>query len=464
MRRIRSLRTNQDGYAVFTVLCILTIMGLLMGMVLQYQSWRQRLAWQELYKIKAYYAAESGLERAKFYLAGNDGKSAVWTVDTLKEVIDSASDYTLRVKRLGGYIEVVSEGRYLKHRKSLRTLMAQKTTAMQKSAISLLDTSSGLVLAGATRITGDICLGQGEVTESKVKGMDFTGEKNYKVIKYTPETKPGFDLAPLDTYLDSFMTYFQASKKADMLINHSLIYEGRSADLGAYRNKTIYVEGDLVFNLEDTAVVSGPVTFIVERDLTIGRYSRLSNMVFAVRNRIQVKDLARVEQGLLYSTNQAWVMDSARVQGQFMVDDSLVVSGDVVMEYPSFLYNRGRREGAHLTSGIVIRDRAAITGTILYHPPGVTSAVYQESGPRKLSIGKETSIKGFAYCFGELDLNTKLSGHLAFDHINYQRRGTTYRNWLVNQTIDRKSLPEGFLLPVIFSGQPELAAVLWEEL
>jgi len=460
-----SILGNQNGYVLYTVLIVLVLLGILLGVVFKFTMLDRRLMHNELYRMKARYAAEAGVEKAKYFLSGNEGKSILWVAEKYEEKVDSNAGFSFSVRPWGGYIEVISEGYCLKQTQRVRALLAQCQNDMFANAITNLDSSGNMIVAGRTSIIGDVQLITGDVRKSAIPALPYKGQEplvqgNVEAIKRLPVV----NTALLDVSFNRFPEYFKTAEGTDQLVTHSLVFDGERADLSPYKNKTVYIEGSIEFNLRDSSGIDESVTFVVERSVFIKNNSCLHNVNFIARERIEIGQNAQVNKALLFSNGTIDIGGQSRVQAQVLSKDSITIHGNAILAYPSFVYNSGKVMGQSLVGGIKILDSAFVSGAVVYNRIAHDDRLITYKSPNKLEVGKSAVIKGIVFCNTHCLFQGRMLGHITTQSFIYSKGGTTYRNWLVDSYFNREEGGHRLVLPVIFGDKPDLITLVLQEL
>ena len=72
--------SNQSGYTLFLVLELITLLTILFTVMLRDIQMVRIQAIREVHRVQARMLAESGIEKADYFLNGNEGKDLFWRV------------------------------------------------------------------------------------------------------------------------------------------------------------------------------------------------------------------------------------------------------------------------------------------------------------------------------------------------------------------------------------------------
>jgi hypothetical protein len=315
-----------------------------------------------------------------------------------------------------------------------------------------MDSIGDLILAGNSDISGDVLLGEGCVRKSVILEMPFIGDKGHsgKQIN-SKDNKSSVFVKQIDTGMAKCRDYFTGFKKAQILVPHSIFIE-KQADISKYRGKTVYIEGSIEALTNDTCDISGPVTFIVERQLLVGQNTRIRGVNFIVNGSACVKNNASVEECYITSFGVSRITDDAKFSGSMISADTLVVDKRAQINHPSFLFCIGRIDNDILKGGILITDSAKVFATIVYKYDLFGKQMpNSEKSLNRVVVNSAVDFMGVIISCGTLELAGKIIGHVSAKELFFSKDETIYKNMLFNTKIDRNGLDKKYVLPMIFN-------------
>jgi len=405
-----------------------------------------------LASLKAYYSAESGVEIAKKIISDNSKKRKIIADTSFLHFFGDGASCSTSISNMFGYIHVSSLGRCLKQNRNVYAVLGQTLLPEHSSALTLMDSIGDLILAGNSDITGDVLLGEGCVRKSVISEMPFIGDKghNGKQIN-SRDNKSSVFVEQIDTGMARCRDYFSGFKKAQILIPHSIFIE-KQADISKYRGKTVYVEGSIEAITNDSFDISGPVTFIIERQLLVGQNIKLRGINFIVNGSVTIKGDALVEECYITSFGVSRITDDAKFSGSIISSDTLIIDKRAHINHPSFLFSVGKVDNGILKGGVLITDSARVFATVLYKRDlSDNQNTIAKKSLNRVVVNSVVDFKGVVISCGSLELAGRIIGHVSANELLLSKDETVYKNMLFNTKIDRSGLAKNYVLPMIFN-------------
>jgi len=288
------------------------------------------------------------------------------------------------------------------------------------AAIYLDDNSRPLSLSGNTSISGDAYLSPAGVAQAYVNNHAYTGDKRLIIgMKHNSEKT----LPPLSAgRLQRLQQLIQQNRKdepglpnSDSVI-HSFLLPTKIINLGKTVStlKHIKLAGNIIL-FSDTA-------------LTLDSTAQLNNVIIIAKS-------ITVNSGF-HGACQLFAHDTIGVQQRCQFDYPSTLA--IVRFDPASILKRGAK--------ISLYNNVIFNGCIFIYE--------QQSGtlPPLIHIGQKTTVKGLVYSQGYVEFQdeAEIDGSVFTDRFLYQTSFTRYENYVVNTTINEKSLSPYYLTSTLF--------------
>ena len=453
---------NQKGSALLPVLSVFFILILVFTSVVMYGAWHRLRARLTLQNLKASYLAEAGVNRALWLLSGHEQKDLNFRTEGFLQKIDTLQSYQFRIKNWGGYLLVESEGKAGRAKKSVKALIGQKQTEEFNRAINLGSPDYPLVVAGRTRIKGDVLLSPAGVIEGKFKGEGFLGDKLVDGKVYTQKSNrlPVFNTG-LVTEFEELINH--TKETAGSRMDRSLVID-RNTEQGYLKDKTIYIEGDILINAPKKKTLRGPCILFSTGKIEITGESKLEDRLILVAEKgIEVSGRTQLDDCILYSRKQVTLKDDALFEGQIFSDSSIVVEDRAKILFPSFLLVTGKKIKDRIEGKIEIRSKEA-EGILGLVEKDIGSSAFFMKNNGVITISPQTVFKGITYSSNYTDVEGALYGNVSTNMFYFYSEPTTYIDWLKDAVINREELKKELILPLVFGQNPKLEIVRYEDI
>ncbi|MBI4550732.1 MAG: hypothetical protein HY710_00545 [Candidatus Latescibacteria bacterium] len=462
----------ERGTALGGLLVMLTLVAVLMAGVFRLAAVRAGTARRAAYHLQAQYAAESGVERLRWRLAQSGGWNRLWSPTgepspALTESLAVDTGYRLSLRPCGGYLEATVTGHCHKETVTVRALLGMRPPAWFQRAVTVRSSVSPLVLAGASRIRGDVLAGPGGVRTGRMPGEPLP-----------PETPPVDGMIVNDGDGADFDPSLVVVTMTQL--DRQLAGEGitRSVtDLGAFgeplrpaalpdsvHGGVISLPGVLTLLTAgpDDPPVSGPLTLIASGAVRLqGHLILRGAIVVAAQDSIIVADRVDIRGGLLYTPGPIRLTDQARLEGQALSRSQIEVKDQAQVVYPGLLYATGGLNGDRVDGGILITSSRLQSGSLVVQPSGwVAGQTVRDR--TTIRIGPASRFAGLVWSANATWLEGTLLGSAATGTFYLEHGPTTYLNWIRSGVIDRRSLTDAYRLPLGFGRHPQVEVVSWE--
>ena len=220
---MRSFR-SESGYALPSVLLLVTLLTLVAFSVLSLQYLRRQQALLEIARVRSEYAAQSGVARTLAALKSQTLVNEAMAGAAERYEFDDGSSSTVLVDSWGLYLLVKSEGAFRAVKSTRVALAGAKPLACFDNALLLGNTEHQLVVTGTASITGDVVVGQRGVSTGTLPGtptpsrLPITGKVTRRSVSPMPYlNKP--DLARLAADMADLLRGNTSGLRARVQIN-----------------------------------------------------------------------------------------------------------------------------------------------------------------------------------------------------------------------------------------------------
>lgn len=429
---------EERGSSLVAVLVVLTTTTLLFGSVALVLTAQHRLIRRDAHRLQAAYAAEAGVVAAVDRLS----RDPAWRPEGEEGAFPGGFAGEVSVTPHGGFFWVAATARAGGETATARALVGAVPDSAFQAAVVLDDPSSGLVVAGATRIRGDLWVGEGGARTDVVDGRPFSGTVQGDVHAL-PDPPPVLRYPVYEASLD----------EADYLLATSDVVLPGSPPLRLVRSP-----GDLALSTADSVLLHEPVLAVAAGDLSLdGPLSFAPGSRFIAGGRLSIRGEVEGIGGLFIGGEEVVVADFALAAGQFLARRRITVGRAAFLTYPSVLYAQGVTEEGRREGGITLRPNAHVSGTVVLPEPDPEP----EADESKVFIPHGATVRGAVVCAGSLELFGRVEGSVLTRRFSADIGPTAYTNWLVDAVVDVPARPAPFLIPLADGPPSRLGVLLW---
>ena len=427
--------SDQSGYTLFLVLELITILAILFTVMVRDIQMVRIQAIREVHRVQARMLAESGVEKADYYLNGNGGKDLFWEG---KEPIDSFPLYGsigLENQRFGLYSLLASTGQRVRTTCVVKAFAGRTIPKECLPVLTLHGKVGGLALMPGSSIKGTVVLSHGRICQGR--SSQEVKDKDLKVeIREAPSLP--FDSSQIITSIERLERAWSAACSLGMDPQKQRVMAG--IDSIAVRD-TVAVRGDVTLNRE---VLTGKTIFASGK-ITVSSNATL--LLCACIGRSVSLEKGSTEKCLMYS-RESLLISGGSHNSQCISGDSIVVGQKAALGPLSMLLMRreGREDSA---AAIFIAPNTAFNGTVICSSD--TSARTYARVP-SIVFGKGCKFCGACMTDGDVDINgSAISGHLWARSIVTSDSKMAYTNFLIDVRLEEP--PVDGIFPLL-GGKP----------
>lgn len=440
---------NERGSILLAAFAILALLVIVMTALIAYGSWHKARCQLVLNRVKATYLAEAGIQHALAELRENADR---WT-STLSIRVDTVGSFTYSTRPWGGYLLIESKGVSGRTEERLQATIGQVAPTIFTSTLSLIGPPYPLVVAGNTRIDGDVQVGPAGVSKGELHGQSYRGDSLVYGDIRTLESQqvPQFRDDLILEFLNNLRKMKQDCRNGTDL---SLIIRSPETATGAdvESRKT---SASIVIDVSDTTPVRQPQYLFADGSITVTGQSHVQHQVLRSASSITVKEGACLSDCILIAPSIA-ITDRADVSGQLFADSLVVVEGEAKLSDMALVYLVGHPVNDEWTGTINIESNRTSEACLVFHGnahvDGMVSQQIKQTG--RVRIARASKVNGIIWTEGYLEMLGTMNGSVAANLLYYYESPTLYLDWLVNASIGPARDNGQRVLPLIFGQRP----------
>lgn len=422
------------------------IASLLFSSVVLYGAWHQSENRRFLHETQALYLAQAALVEAQVRLSESDG---IWLErgSILTDSLETGQHWAASISPWGFYWRTIATGTSQQVTHRIDALLGRKPSAAFDYAVRLFGPPYPLVVAGQTKIIGDVNTGPGGVASGEYQGRGridtilVNGE-----IVYDP--LPRF--IPID-----WGVWNTFRERSDSLRNGSPVYTDRALIIddswNSFDSDSIVVVDEQVEIKRTTCLVPhGTMTIFASGPISISGGTRLdARWVLQSDQMIELSDSVRVA-GVVLCAPRIKIAGDASFSGQAIADTLIEVAGHAQTVFPTLLWVTGSETGSG-TPLLQLESRKICEGIAgLSFTSGPWDWMLGAEYGGKLGLAPNAHWKGYIYANGKAEIRGVVAGAINAELLVLDDPPTTYLNWLLDATINRTDWQGSAVLPAIF--------------
>ncbi len=440
---VRFSRSPEAGFALPSILMLLTILSLVAASVLLIQYMQRRMVQRDAAMVKAEYAAQSGVAEVLAKMKDVESLTEALKGSRQHFAYDDGSQADVETSAWGIFLLVRSTGSFGKASTTKVALSGMHPPPAYDNALILGNVSHQLVLTGSSFITGDVLIGTPGLTTGSLRDYATPISLPHKgkvITKRTPDLPP-IERSLLQEFSDSMADILRG--RAPGATSLASFPGGTRLRSGMIADTTdiVLIQGNV---LVDGTLLRGnhPLYISAWGKVEISPDARIEGLVLiAGMGEIVVESGAASRHVLLYSEKEIRLRPRTDFSGQLIAPVITCDSGSVA-RYPSCVVSLARSLGPDSSRSILVSNGAHVEGTICLFATAALPG--QEDIVR---IEPSASVVGSIYSSGKTTLDGSVTGTVVTDDFFFYAAPTSYIGWLRSARIDRSALPPNFLMP-----------------
>ena len=430
--------TDQSGSVLATVLVVLIILLSIFLSAMTYALSRYSRHMARQNSLIASHLSDAGIAHIVALLE-QDG----FHPGRQSWLAPNGGEITTDLSAWGPYILVRSTGETGNQRVTANALVGSSRLGFQQAAVTVGDESNPLVIAGHTRIVGDINVGPEGMMEGQFRGEGVTHPDYHigQLRQYQALEIPKLDTTVFNLYKRELRV---RSRQPSARLSGTVVL-GPGDEGFLERDSSLRIENNLVLRDVTLHLSDNIKTITVDGSVEITGRTHLSGLIEIVaENAIFVRDSAVVDNVILTATDSVIVTGAARSSAILISEGSVVITDRASLVYPSLLL-ADISEGPNRQGGLFLRSRVPMESTVW-----LTEKPFQMPSPdRLLYVDTVSLVRGNLVSQGYTDLRGRLEGSCLTERFHFDYPPTTYVNWLKDAYLDRTRLDYTPVLPAL---------------
>ena len=445
---------SESGYALVAVLFLVVILSLLSTIIIKSDLFLRDQADAAVYQMQSAYAASSGIVLATAAVSSDPGLDSSFVAR-----FADGSNAKITVVHWGLFEYAMSQGVSHFAKSTRSALLADRLGDADAPALDLGNVSHGLVLAGKTRIVGDVEVGRQGVStgslgsSSEPRDVPVDG----KIMKVASPHQ-FLDTLIIDRETAAAKSIFLAAKRN--VVPH---FPGAVLDTSGYVNlsglsdsiREIFGAGYLT--LSGSITKRGPpLRIIATQGLNLlPGCSIIGPVAIYSADSVSIPSGVNLVNAVIFSPASISLLRGATLTAQ-LFSPVIRCEPNSVANYPSLFVSVSLSDTSGVGQLVDIATDAKVSGAIVMRAGRGISL--REA---LIDIEPGSVITGEVYTDAYLTMDGTVEGLIRTFDLYFYDSPTTYIGWLRNGIIDRGSLPRGFLKPLGTQGGNGAGVLAW---
>jgi hypothetical protein len=430
----------ESGSVLATVLVVMVILLTIFLSAMTYALSRYSHHMARQNSLVASHLADAGIAHAVAGLEESGFKPGDMTMTA-----PNGGQIKTSISTWGPYVRVHSSGEYGNQVVTTEALVGTSRLTFQKAAVTVGDENNPLVIAGHTRVIGDVNTGSQGIMEGQFRGegVTYTDYHIGNLYKRSSIEVPSIDTSVYGYYKRELTHRRRSDPKR--LPGSVVLTASDNRFLDSMAN--IRVENDLLMRDVSMRYFDEVKTIAVDGTVEITGHTHLSGLIEIVAEEtIFVRDSAVLDNVVLIAGDSIVVSGAASSSAILISEGKIVISDRATLVYPSLLL-ADVSDGPDQPGGVYLQSRVPLeTIACLRVKPFQTP-----STDRLLYVDTLTTVRGTLLSQGYVDLRGHLEGCCITERFHFEYPPTTYVNWLKDAYIDRSKLDYTQVLPSLTS-------------
>ncbi len=463
------------------VLVMLVVVTTLTGTVMLVYLAQHRFVVRDMERLQAVYAAEAAVYAAVDRFEADPAWRADQETLEIAGITQNARSLpgaptvatgtrvpqlTVTARALGGYLQVHATAEQGHARATVQALFGQEPFEPFEHAVVFGDTTTALVLAGRTQVTGGILTGLKGVRTAPLRRHPFTGAFRGRVHRRR-DPLPELDSRLFAETVERFEGYL--AMLPDSLSRFPEVWTGG----GSMAEERLFADslallqaGDgTVLSEADSALLAHPVFLVAAGDVTLTGAVRLApGSTVVVGGVLRIPGALLADDCMLFA-DRVLVSGPSELSGQILARRAIELDGGAYLRDPSVVYiaaegTRGPREDR------IEIGRAVVDGTVVY-PPYESRSQVEGAPPRgeptRVVLGTQSRVRGSVYNARKTEAEGQVAGTLLTHETYLYESPVSYQGWLSSPVLDREARPDPYVLPLVFPRRSRAVPLHWTE-
>jgi|WetSurMetagenome_2_1015567.scaffolds.fasta_scaffold143693_2 hypothetical protein len=431
---------DQSGFALPSVLMLVTVLTLVAMSILLMQHLRYLQAAGDVARVKSELAAQSGIALA--------ASQREFREDPLLVRFSDSSSASIRTLAWGLLKLAVVEGASGRMRSSRVALLGAAPPSSYRNAICFGGSSRQLMMTGTTAVAGDVVVGPMGVAVGALPGaarpprLPVAGN----IVRNAQVSSPALDGELLERSFAPFVAFLKGNLPAAT----------QSAPIGDSTGPSHGISDTtecLVWSCGNVFALSlsrhkRPLKVHVLGSLSFASNAAVDGAVaFYVSGSVQIETGARIDNAVIMSGDAIVVESGVSIRGQ-LIAPRVLVKTNSTFAYPSVICSyEFIGEGKQ---SLELSARCRCEGLVCFLRGANALQSNSHDVQRLAVVDRDATVVGALYADGPVTLDGTVIGSAIVRDLYFYEAPTSYFGWLRSARIDRHKLPEGYVVPQAF--------------
>ena len=428
---------NQQGSILVTVLSVLSILLTIFIFALTYTLTRYTVHTKNKNILIATHLSEAGITNSLDKLNSNRFEST-YEYDT-----PNGGNITISKENWGPYYLISSIGEYANQKIKTTSLIGSFPDSFFQDAITVCDEQYPFVVAGNTRIIGNVNTGLLGMEAGEIRGEGVTDKKYHKGIVnfHKSLSPPTIDTTVYYEYIKSIL-----SRKAHCKTYKSAsLYLNNNSDTILNNTPSIDIENNLEMNNFFFESNNEIHSIFVNGFVDIKNSTKISSLLEIIaEGAINIKDSSLLDNVILYSKDSIIIEDDVTFSGIAIAHNKIIVKDNAKLLYPSILILLPLEKSETFENGIYLSSKNQLE-TVCYLSKNAEDSTYMND---VVYLDSLSTVLGAVISKQIVNLQGKVYGSIVTELFRYEQPPTTYINWAYSLFVNRLTLNYNFGLPI----------------
>lgn len=317
------------------------------------------------------------------------------------------------VKSYWGVFEKYTVVSTFNKNKIIKTALAGSID-INRPALYLQDMERPMIIAGKSKITGDVYLPKQGIRPGNIAGQSYYNKR----LVYGREKQSNTELPKLNKGLQNHLNQMVSTANFNTA-GRSISVASGEVIKNSFKNATITILGDVV-NLSDISL-TGNIIVLATQHIKINASTNLTDVILVAP--------------------KITVANNFKGQFQAIASEEITIGKSCVLAYPSAVIvneekNKSKNNSQEKKSNITIARNTSVKGVVMYLGESSEQLFYPQ-----IHISEKATIIGEVYCTQNLELKGDVLGSVSTRSFMALENGSIYQNHLFNGVIDSSKLP-----------------------
>lgn len=440
------METSESGFALPSILMLVTILTLVAFSVLALLYFERENAVADIARVKVEYAAESGV----LLMAAEIARSGL--SDSTRHFQFSDGSHSEAEAILWGALYLVeSRGYFGKSHTTRVASLGQTPSEGFSNALCIANTSHQLILTGTSRIEGDVAVGSSGVTTGQLHDYStpITVPIQGRITHVTPLTFPRTENKRLDEISGHYRNLIASGAGGNTVTKSD--YSSTLASVISDSITSVMMPSGVRMN-DSLSRGEHRLYLCASGKVVVGSGSKLSGLItIASRDSVVIENGATAE-GVVFVSLRGIRVEAASLRSVQLIAPKVTLGRGAYASYPSIVLSLPLEPSLPAAQELTLRSGSTAEGFVgMISPKGDDVALF-ETG---------STISGAAYSNVRMTLDGDVRGSALTYDLFFYSAPTMYLGWKRSGTIKRAEIPDNLLIPPLFAGKRTFSVMEW---